>query len=60
MIVVHINPAGVEAVYFQSTSDVTEDLCLAIWPLVRQDLERLNKKLRREAEETLKQVEAAA
>jgi hypothetical protein len=60
MIVIHINPAGVEAVYFQSDSDLAEDLCLAIWPLVRQDLERLNNKLKRGAKETLKQIESAA
>lgn len=30
MIIVHINPAGVENVYFQSTSDVAEDLCVAV------------------------------
>ena len=38
MIIVHINPAGVEKVFFQSPNDLFEDLCLAAWPLVRHEL----------------------
>lgn len=53
MIVVHINPAGVEKVYFESTSDLAEDLCLAVWPVVREDLNKLNAKLRKAAKKTL-------
>lgn len=53
MIVVHINPAGVEKVYFQSGSDLAEDLCMAVWPLVRRDLDRLDKKLKRAAKRAL-------
>ena len=47
MIVVHINPVGVEKVCFQSHSALMEDLCLAAWPLVRKELGRLHKKLRK-------------
>jgi hypothetical protein len=57
VIVIHINPAGVENVYFHSTSDLAEDLCMAIWPLVRQDLGRLHKKLRRATKSTLELVQ---
>ena len=57
MIVVHINPAGVEKVYFQAESDLAEDLCLAVWPVVRQDLGKLHKKLRRAAEKTLEKAQ---
>jgi hypothetical protein len=53
MIIVHINPAGVEKVYFQSTSDLAEDLCLAIWPVVREELDKLHGKLRKAAKKTL-------
>ena len=51
MIVVHINPAGVEKVYFQSDSDLAEDLCMAAWPLVRRELGRLDRQLRSATEE---------
>ena len=58
MIVVHINAAGVEQVYFQSNSDLAEDLCLAIWPVVRAELNRLHKKLRKSAQKTLEIAES--
>jgi len=47
MIVVHINPTGVEKVYFQADSDLAEDLCMTVWPLVRKELNRLHKRLRK-------------
>jgi hypothetical protein len=53
MIIVHINPAGVEKVYFQSGSELAEDLSMAVWPLVRKELDRLHKKLRKAAMTTL-------
>ena len=43
MIVVHINPAGVETVYFQADSELAEDLSMAVWPLVRKELNRFIK-----------------
>ena len=46
MIIVHINPVKVEAAYVESCSDVMEDLCLAVWPLVRKHLSALDKELR--------------
>jgi len=57
MIIVHINPVGVEKVSFQSDSDLAEDLCLAVWPLVRKGLDNLHSKLRKAANRTLKIVE---
>ena len=57
MIVVHINPAGVEKVYFESNSDLAEDLCLAIWPLVRKELGNLHRKLRKATINELEQTE---
>ena len=59
MIVVHINPAGIEKVYFQADSDVMEDLSLAVWPVVRQELNRLNLRLRRSAKKSLEMVESS-
>jgi len=57
MIIVHINPAGVENIYFQADSDLAEDLCMAVWPLVRKELNHLHKKLRKSAKKTLKMIE---
>ncbi len=57
MIIVHINPAGVEKICFQSDSDLAEDLCLAVWPLVRKELDCLHRKLRKAANKTLEMVE---
>jgi hypothetical protein len=56
MIIVHINPAGVEKVYFQSGSELAEDLSMAVWPLVRKELGRLDKKLQKAAINTLELV----
>jgi len=57
MIIVHINPGGVEKICFQADSDLAEDLCLAVWPLVRKELDRLHKRLRDSAKGTLEMVE---
>ena len=57
MIVVHINPTGVEKIYFQADSDLAEDLCLAVWPVVREELDRLHKRLRKAGKRTLEMAE---
>ena len=57
MIIVHINPAGVEKIYLESGSDFAEDLCLAAWPLVRKELNQLDKKLKKAAAKTLEMIE---
>jgi len=49
MIVVHTTPSGVEKVRFEAESDLVEDLCLGVWPLVRKELNRLHKRLRKTA-----------
>jgi len=46
MIVVHLNPSGVERVSFESQSDLEEDLCMAAWPLVRKRLGKLSAELK--------------
>ena len=53
MIVVHINPTGVQDIYFQSESELAEDLCLAVWPLVRKELNHLHRRMRKAAQKTL-------
>jgi len=60
MIVVHINPAGVEKVYFQSPDDLSEDLCLAVWPAVREELSRLDRKLKRATKKALDNIDREA
>ena len=58
MIIIHLNPAGVEKVYFQSDSYLAEDLCMAAWPLVRRELDRLDSKLRRAASSAARNLKA--
>ena len=57
MIIVHIDPAGVEKIYLESGSEFAEDLCLAAWPLIRKELKQLDKKLKKAAAQTLEMVE---
>ena len=56
MIIVHINPGGVEKVYFQAASELAEDLSMAVWPLVRKELDRLDRKLHKAVIDTLELV----
>jgi len=53
MIIVHITPAGVTDVEFQASTNFFQDLDLAVWPLVRSELDRLDRKLKRSAKEAL-------
>jgi hypothetical protein len=48
MIVIQISPGGVQEIAVQSPSLTDEDQCLALWPLVREELGRLDARLRRE------------
>jgi len=45
MIIVEIDVAGVERVYFDGLSDEEEARCMAIYPLVKKELRRIDKKL---------------
>ncbi len=49
MVVVHATPSGVEKVCLETESDLVEDLCIGVWPLVRKELNRLHKRLRKTA-----------
>ena len=46
MIIAHIAPTGVEKVFFYADSELMENLCLAAWPLVRRELNRLDERLK--------------
>ena len=46
-IIVSITPSGVKEVRFESIADFFEDMDLAVWPLVRAELHRLDAKLKR-------------
>lgn len=48
-IIVQIGPSGVQHVVLESASDQAEDAQLALWPVIRQELARLDRRLRREA-----------
>ncbi len=49
MIVVQITAAGVAEVAVDASDDRLEDADLALWPLVREELGRLDRRLRAEA-----------
>ncbi|MCH7912318.1 MAG: hypothetical protein IH856_04670 [Deltaproteobacteria bacterium] len=49
VIFVHTTPPGVDKVCFEAESDLVEELCLGVWPLVRKELNRLHKRLRKTA-----------
>ena len=57
MLIVHINPGGVKEVQIQACSEFFEDLDLSIWPLVRKELARLDKKLKRATKKSLERLE---
>ena len=46
MIIAQITPNGVEKVFFYADSELMESLCLAAWPLVRKELNRLDERLK--------------
>jgi hypothetical protein len=48
MIHVQITPAGVGEVAVEAPTNSAEDIDLAVWPLVREELDRLDRRLRLE------------
>jgi hypothetical protein len=53
MLIVKIQPGQAPEVFIRASSDAQEDLCLAIWPLVRKHLTALDQDLRRFTEKVL-------
>jgi hypothetical protein len=47
----------VKEVHFRAPSEFFEDLDLAVWPLVRKQLSRLDKKLRLTTKKSLERLE---
>ena len=47
VIKIHINPAGVEKVIFDSTSDMEEDFDFAAWQSIRPLVDKIDRTLRR-------------
>jgi hypothetical protein len=60
MILVQITPAGIGDVAVEAPSDRLEDADLAIWPLVRQELDRLHQRLLLEAPALLQRGDRGA
>ena len=57
MLIVHIGPGGVKEFQFHAASEFFEDLDLAVWPLVRKELARLDKKLKQAANNAVEMAE---
>ncbi len=55
-IVVTITPSGVQAIRFEGGRDVLHDPALPLWPVVRDELRRLDKRVRTEAARQLERV----
>ena len=59
MILVHISKNGVEKIQVQAACETEQDLDLKIWPLVRQSLRRLDRRLQRQKEDAPEDPRAA-
>ena len=60
MIVVQISSAGIREVVLQARDDATEDVQLALWPLIREELDRLDQRLKREGPQLLERLETGS
>jgi hypothetical protein len=47
--IVKINPAGIEKVILESSSEPWQDLCLFVWPIIRSHLKRIDRSLKKTA-----------
>ena len=45
MIIVEIDTAGIEHIYFKGATDEEEAACMAVYPIVKKQLRRIDKKL---------------
>ena len=59
MILVHISKNGVERIQVQAACEREQDLDLRVWPLVRQSLRQLDRKLQRQKEDAPEDPRAA-
>jgi hypothetical protein len=56
MLTIEISHKGVGAVRVHAQNDLEQDLDLLVWPLVRRDIERLDRRVRREADALLSRI----
>jgi hypothetical protein len=60
MIHVEIAPTGVARVLVTGDSPLDQDLCLMVWPYVREHIDRIDRRLRREAPGLLERLKPTA
>ena len=46
MLIIHVNPAGIEKITLDVDDYPWTDLCLAVWPIVAHHLAKLHRDLR--------------
>jgi hypothetical protein len=56
MLTIEISHKGMGAVRVHAHNDLEQDLDLLVWPLVRRDFERLDRRVRREADALLSRI----
>ena len=56
MLTIEIEPAGVKSVRVTGDDRLEQDLSLLVWPIIRADLERLDRRLRREGKMLLRRI----
>lgn len=56
MLTIEISHRGIGAVRVLAKTVIEQDIDLLIWPIVRRDIERLDKRVRRKAEALLSRI----
>ena len=56
MFTIEIEPTGVRAVRLMAGDTLEQDLDLLVWPIIRRDLERLDRRLRRDGGALLRRI----
>ena len=56
MLTIEIEPTGVRSVRLSAGDDLEQDLTLLVWPIIRRDLERLDRRLRRDGGALLRRI----
>jgi hypothetical protein len=58
MFIVKIGPGGVQEISVQALTEYFEDMDLAVYPLIRAELSRLDRKLKRASKKALQQFDS--
>jgi hypothetical protein len=56
MLTIEIEPTGVRSIRVSAADKLEQDLTLLVWPIIRGDLERLDRRLRREGGALLRRI----